>query len=177
MINYVTCCWIFKIDEHLDLTVWFSTVGLIGDTGIVTFFVSSFSALSLPMSFSLWLFSSSHERQSVSLALILDFEPHYLFWLKDHRKEIRASLIAQLIKNPPATQETQFSSWVGKIYWRRERLPTPVFWPGEFCGLYSLWGCKESDTTEQPALSMPSEIRIFSFVLPFFLTIRRAWSS
>ena len=22
-------------------------------------------------------------------------------------------------------------SWVGKIHWRRERLPTPVFWPGE----------------------------------------------
>jgi len=28
------------------------------------------------------------------------------------------------------------------------RLPTPVFWSGEFHGLYSLWGCKESDTTE-----------------------------
>ena len=24
----------------------------------------------------------------------------------------------------------------GKIPWRRERLPTPVFWPGEFHGLY-----------------------------------------
>ena len=38
---------------------------------------------------------------------------------------------------------------VGKIPQRRERLPTPVFWPGEFHGLYSLWGCKESDRTEQ----------------------------
>ena len=41
-----------------------------------------------------------------------------------------------------------FDSWVGKIPWRRERLPTPVFWPGEFHGLYSPWGHKESDTTE-----------------------------
>ena len=24
--------------------------------------------------------------------------------------------------------------------WRRERLPTPVFWPGEFHGLHSPWG-------------------------------------
>ena len=32
--------------------------------------------------------------------------------------------------------------------WRRERLPTPVFWPGEFHGLYSPWVQKESDTTE-----------------------------
>ena len=38
---------------------------------------------------------------------------------------------------------------VGKTPWRRERLPTPVFWPGEFHGLYSPWGCKELDTTEQ----------------------------
>ena len=37
---------------------------------------------------------------------------------------------------------------VGKIHCRRERLPTPVFWPGEFQGLYSPWGRKKSDTTE-----------------------------
>ena len=28
-----------------------------------------------------------------------------------------------------------FGPWVGKIPWRRERLPTPVFWPGEFHGV------------------------------------------
>ena len=39
----------------------------------------------------------------------------------------RASLIAQLVKNPPAMQETPFNSWVGKIFWRRDRLRTPVF--------------------------------------------------
>ena len=42
----------------------------------------------------------------------------------------------------------------GKIPWRRERLPTPVFWPGEFHGLYSPWGHKESDTTEQLSVSL-----------------------
>ena len=31
-------------------------------------------------------------------------------------------------------QETPVYSWVRKIPWRRERLPTPVFWPGEFQG-------------------------------------------
>ena len=36
----------------------------------------------------------------------------------------------------------------GKIPWRREKLPIPVFWPEEFYGLYSPWGHKESDTTE-----------------------------
>ena len=41
-----------------------------------------------------------------------------------------------------------FDPWVGKIPWRSERLPTPVFWPGEFPGLHSPWGRKESDTTE-----------------------------
>ena len=39
-----------------------------------------------------------------------------------------ASLIAQLVKNLPAVQETLvFDSWVGKICWLRDRLPTPVF--------------------------------------------------
>ena len=38
-----------------------------------------------------------------------------------------ASLIAQLVKNSPAMQETWFNSWVGKIRWRRDRLPTPLF--------------------------------------------------
>ena len=41
-----------------------------------------------------------------------------------------------------------FDPWVGKIPWRKERLPTPVFWPGEFHGLYSPWGCKELDKTK-----------------------------
>ena len=31
-------------------------------------------------------------------------------------------------------------------------MPTSVFWPGEFHGLYSPWGGKESDTTERLSL-------------------------
>ena len=59
-----------------------------------------------------------------------------------------ASPVAQLVKNPPAMQETGFDPCIGKIPWRRERLLSPLFWPGELHGLYSPWGCKESDTTE-----------------------------
>ena len=58
-----------------------------------------------------------------------------------------ASLVAQLVKNLPAMWETWVNPWVRKILWQRERLPTPVFWPGEFHGLYSPWGCKELDVT------------------------------
>ena len=43
-----------------------------------------------------------------------------------------ASLIAQLVNSLPAVQETWFNFRVGKICWRRDRLPTPVFWPEEF---------------------------------------------
>ena len=53
-----------------------------------------------------------------------------------------ASLVAQMVKNPPAMWETWVHPWVGKIPWRREQLPTPVFWPGEFHGLYSTRGLK-----------------------------------
>ena len=44
----------------------------------------------------------------------------------------------QLVKNPPAIWKSGSNPWVGKIPWRRERLPTSVLWPGEFHGFYSL---------------------------------------
>ena len=39
-----------------------------------------------------------------------------------------ASLVAQLVKKPPAMWETWFDPWIGKILQWRERLPTRVFW-------------------------------------------------
>ena len=33
---------------------------------------------------------------------------------------LRASLVVQMVKNPPAVQETGFNPWVRKIPWRRE---------------------------------------------------------
>ena len=58
-----------------------------------------------------------------------------------------------------------FDPWVGKIPWRREWLPTPVFWPAESHGQrrlagYSPWGHKESDMTEWLSLS---SINLFNF--------------
>ena len=58
-----------------------------------------------------------------------------------------ASPVAQLVKNPPAVWET----WVQSLDWedfpgKKERLPTPVFWPGEFHGLYGLHGVAKSQT-------------------------------
>ena len=60
--------------------------------------------------------------------------------------------MAQIVKNLPAMPETGFDPWVRMISWRRESQPNPVFLPGEFheersLAGYSLWGCKESDTT------------------------------
>ena len=49
-----------------------------------------------------------------------------------------ASLAAPTVKNLPAMKKTWFDPWVGKIPWRREWLPTPVFLPGEFHGQRSL---------------------------------------
>ena len=62
-----------------------------------------------------------------------------------------ASLVVQLVKNLPAMQET----WVQSLGWEDplEEGSTPVFPPGEFHGLYSLWGHKESDTIEPLSLS------------------------
>ena len=68
-----------------------------------------------------------------------------------------------MVKNLPAMRETQVRSRprVGKIPWRREWQPTPVFLPGEFHRQRSLaghspWGHKESDTTEGLSLHLIS---------------------
>ena len=75
----------------------------------------------------------------------------------------RASLVAQLVKNPPAMRET----WVRSLGWedplQGERLPTPVFWPGESHGLYSPWGPKESDMAEWLSLSLWRHLRKMFF--------------
>ena len=81
-----------------------------------------------------------------------------LFYLQIIRF-LGASLVAQLVTNLPAMLETWFDPWVGKIPWRRERLPTPVVWPGEFHGLYSPWGREESDTTETSTFSEVSDYK------------------
>ena len=41
---------------------------------------------------------------------------------------------------------------------RMEQLTTPIFWPGEFHGLYSPWAHRESDMTEQLSLSLSWQI-------------------
>ena len=60
----------------------------------------------------------------------------------------RASLMAQLVKNPPAMQETWVCSLGCEDPRGKERPPTPIFGPGEFHGLHSLWGHKELVTSE-----------------------------
>ena len=66
---------------------------------------------------------------------------------------LEASLVAQMVKNLPAMQETQVRSLNLEDPLRTERQPTPVFLPGESHGQRCLvgcspWGRKESDTTE-----------------------------
>ena len=50
-----------------------------------------------------------------------------------------------VVKNPLANAGDRFDPWIGKIPWRRQGQPTPVFWPGKFHGQmsmagYSPWG-------------------------------------
>ena len=55
-------------------------------------------------------------------------------------------LDGSVVKNPPANaRRYKFDPWVGKIPWRRERLPTLVFWPGEFQD-YTVHGAAKSQT-------------------------------
>ena len=70
---------------------------------------------------------------------------------------LQAFLVAQTVKNLPAVQETLVRSlgWEDPL----EKVPTPVFLPGDFRGQRSLVGSSavhgtaELDTTEQLTLS------------------------
>jgi len=64
--------------------------------------------------------------------------------------------------------ETWVDPWVGKFPWRRESLSTPVFWPGEFYGLYSPCGRKELDTTEWLSLHLHFTSTQFSYIFTSF---------
>ena len=78
----------------------------------------------------------------------------------------------------------RFNSWVGKIPWRREWQPTPVFLPGESHGQrslagYSPQGRKESDTTEWLHFTSLHFIAISIFIsnVPIFvyLSLQENW--
>ena len=68
----------------------------------------------------------------------------------------QASFVAQLVNNPPAVWET----WVRSLGWEdpleKEKATSSLVlsWPGEFHGLDSPWGLKESDTIYQFSLSI-----------------------
>ena len=74
-------------------------------------------------------------------------------------KSWKSSLVAQMVKNLPAMQETQ----VWPLHWEdtlvKEWPPTPVSLPRKSHGQRSLrgynpWGCKQSDTAERLILSL-----------------------
>ena len=59
----------------------------------------------------------------------------------------KSVMVVQMVKNPPAMQETQVQSLGWKSPWRRAWQPTAVFLPGESHGQrslvgYSPWGCR-----------------------------------
>ena len=74
------------------------------------------------------------------------------------------------MNNLPVMQETRFNPWVRKI-WRREWIPTSVFFPGKPHGQknlasFSSWGHKELDMTDifiQIMLQSISHISLFTY--------------
>ena len=62
-------------------------------------------------------------------------------------EDIRASLVAQMVKHLPAMQETwvRFLDWEGLLE--------------EGMVGYSPWGCKESDMTERLSIAQHSTVR------------------
>ena len=79
--------------------------------------------------------NSSHE-----VAKVLEWSK---FWIiSEVILSFKATCKPQITRILLQCRRHGFYPWVGRIPWRREQLPTPVFWPGEFHGLYILfWTC------------------------------------
>ena len=108
---------------------------------------------------------------------------------------LQASLVAQTVKNPPATQETQVCPLGQEDPWRREWQPTLVFLPGESHRQRSLAGYsprsrRELDTREPlipslstllsshgDLLSLPLTPQAASHLTAFVLAFSMAWGS
>ena len=70
--------------------------------------------------------------QFLHIPLLICFLP-----IIDILADMRASFVAQQ-RICLQYRRPGFDPWVGKIPWKWERLPTLVFWPGEFHGLYGV---------------------------------------
>ena len=68
--------------------------------------------------------------------------------------------MTQLVRICLQCRRPEFDPLVGKIPWRRERLPTAVFGPEECHGLYNPSGHKEWDTTEQLSLMVTAAMKL-----------------
>ena len=89
---------------------------------------------------------------------------------------IWASLVAQWWRICLQPRRPRFHPWVGKIPWRREWQPTPVFLPGESQGQrslvgYSPRGCKDSDKTEAAEHACTHAIPSYRFIFIYFVFI------
>ena len=78
--------------------------------------------------------------------------------------------MAQLLKNPPAMQETwvQSLSWEDPLEKGKATHSSSLAW--RIHGLYSQWGRKQSDMTEQLSLHFTS-LHLFSFYLAVFTSV------
>ena len=62
-------------------------------------------------------------------------------------------------KDPPVTQETRVWFWVGKIHWRRDSLPIPIFLGFAFASAGKESACHEGDLGLIPRLRRSPEER------------------
>ena len=98
------------------------------------------SAVTYRMSPCLDIFPTSKTKRSYHLpsqsllsSFVLIYHYHKLFGIRKHFPD-------SWYRIRPQCRRPWFNSWVGKIPWTREWLPTPVLLPGEFYGQRSLAG-------------------------------------
>ena len=83
----------------------------------------------------------------------LDSSSYFIVYLLSNPQQFLFIFPCEYWGFPCGSAAKEFAYYAGDLglipgLGRRERLPTAVFWPGQFHGLYSPWGCKESDMIE-----------------------------
>ena len=98
-------------------------------------------------------------RRSLVFSHSVVFLYFFALFIEEGLVSLCASLVAQLVKKSLQCRRPWFDSWVGKICWRRERLPTPIFlgFPGGSVAKEST--CNVGDLGLIPALGRSPEER------------------
>ena len=132
-------CWVFQICWHIECSTFTASSFRIWNTSTIPSHPPALFIVTLPKAHLTSYSKMSGSRWVITLLWLCESLRFFLY-------SSSASQVAQWYRICLQYGRSGLAPWVGTIPWRRERLPTPVFWPGEFHGLHTVHGVTKSQT-------------------------------